>query len=169
MTEVVEVPVDLLRNAAAVTAGAPGLAAEHVTARLRALLDAYDRPNLLDPPPPSRQVDENYVPPMPKARTSERMRRKVWPRSGSMRLTLLRLVASSGDDGLTDYDLEDLTMRAHQSVSATRNGLVADGWLAPATHPNGLPRERTNRHGNPAQVWVATPAAIERLRHDPDA
>lgn len=169
MTEVVEVPVDLLRNAAAVTAEAPGLAAERVTARLRALLDSIDRPTLLGEAPPVRDVEENYVPPMPKARTSERMRRKVWPRSGSMRLTLLRLVASSGAHGMTDYDLEDRTMRSHQSVSATRNGLVADGWLAPATYPSGVPRERMNRHGNPAQVWVATPAAIERLRHDPDA
>lgn len=164
MTEVVEVPVELLRTAAATTGLVPGAAAERVTARLRAVLASIDQPSLLDPGPPVRDIEDNYLPPMVKASTSRRMRSKAFPRSGTVRLMIVRLVAARWPDGLTDYELEDQMMRSHQSVSAARNGLVADGWLEPATDPSGVPLERTNRHGNPAQVWVATSRALARLR-----
>ncbi len=110
---------------------------------------------------PIRDVADNHLPRM-HAPTSRKMRDKALPRSGTFRMEILTAVTESAD-GMTDYDLEDHFERAHQSVSAARNGLVGDGWLEPAVYQDGAPIVRRNRHGNDAQVWIATGAAAPRL------
>lgn len=111
---------------------------------------------------PVRDVTDNYLPEM-HAPTSRKMRAKALPRSGTFRMEILTMITETGTQGMTDYDLEDRLQRSHQSVSATRNGLVADGWLEPAVHGDGTPRVRQNQYGNDAQVWVAASAAEPRL------
>lgn len=88
--------------------------------------------------------------------TAQRMQARALPRSGTFRMKVASIVAQD-PTGLTDYDLEDLTGRSHQSVSATRNGLVKDGWLAASG------QTRRNRFGNDAIVWEATPALLAEL------
>lgn len=134
--------------------------------RLRALVDVYDQPDLFTDPQPTRDIVDAYLPPMHNAPTTQAMRRKVWPRTGSLRLRMVRVIANA-PGGMTDDDLEVVLARSHQSTSACRNGLVADGWLVAATHPNGSAMVRRNRHGNEAQVWEATPAALARLQNIP--
>lgn len=111
------------------------------------------------------------MPAMNNTPTTQAMRRSAWPRSGTLRLQILHLLQAAGDHGFTDDELEVRTGRAHQSVSASRHGLRADGWLMPRRdgvvghvgYPGSLV-ERPTRSGNMAQVWVLTPAARERLR-----
>lgn len=52
--------------------------------------------------------------------------------------------------GMTDDELELATDKAHQSISATRRGLVKLGYLE-ASHLT-----RPTRYGNEAIVWVVT-------------
>lgn len=58
--------------------------------------------------------------------------------------------------GLTDDDLERLTGRAHQSVSAARNHLVKRGYVTDSG------QRRKNRYGNPAVVWLWTGKRVKR-------
>lgn len=60
--------------------------------------------------------------------------------------------------GLTDDELELLTDKAHQSVSATRRGLVLKGYI----HDTSV--RRKTRYGNEAIVWGPTPWAVQRVR-----
>lgn len=164
MADAIAVPVDLVRIAAACLRATTSRQALHAGQRLADLLREHEAPDLFSAPPePVRDVVEHHLPPMHGAPTTQAMRRKVWPASGTYRMEMLRMVAACGDYGLSDYDLEDRMGRSHQSVSATRNGLVADGWLEPATHGNGTAKVRANRFGNDAQVWVPTRAALTRL------
>jgi hypothetical protein len=90
--------------------------------------------------------------------TSQALSARLSPlRERTVRLDLFALVAAWTPvvGGLTDDDLERLLGRAHQSVSATRNALVADGYLADTG------RVRTTRYGNPAVVWAPSPAAVD--------
>lgn len=161
--DAVAVPADLLRSVAAHLRVSHAEGAKALHARLRALLDAHDSPDLFSPPTePLRALGDAHMPRMHAAPTTQAMRRKVWPRSGSQRLRVVHLVAAAAE-GLTDDDLERMTGRSHQSISACRNGLVADGWLQPRRHGNGTPVERRNRYGNAAQVWTITDAASIRL------
>lgn len=87
--------------------------------------------------------------------TSHALAARLAPlRERTVRLALFAAVAAwtPAQGGLTDDDLERILKRAHQSVSATRNALVADGWL----EDSGARRE--TRYGNPAVVWRPTPA-----------
>lgn len=114
---------------------------------------------LYDPADPS-------LPVMHAAPTTQAMRAKALPRSGTLRLEIVTLISGvpiRWAPGHTDSELEGLTGRAHQSVSAARNGLVRDGWLTAATWGNGTPITRRTASGNPAQVWRLTGAARRAL------
>jgi hypothetical protein len=76
------------------------------------------------------------------------------PRAGSLRAEIVGLIAGARH-GLTDDELERITGRTHQSVSASRNGLAADGWVRALTD-RGTPVTRTTRTGSDAQAWVLT-------------
>ena len=69
-------------------------------------------------------------------------------RAGTQRQRVYDLVKTSAD-GMTDDELELVTGKAHQSVSATRNSLMNDGWLVDSG------RRRRTRYGNDAIVWVS--------------
>lgn len=163
MGDAIAVPVDLVRIAAACLRATTSRQALHAGQRLTELLREHENPDLFsEPAEPVRDVVEHHLPEM-HSPTGRKMRAKVWPTTGTYRMEMLRMVAACGEYGLSDYDLEDRMHRSHQSVSATRNGLVADGWLEAATHTNGTARVRGNRFGNDAQVWVPTAAALRRL------
>lgn len=127
-------------------------------------LDAVDRV-VLGLPPVTVELDDLYplkaasMPHLGDAPTSAAMRAAAFPRSGTLRAEVVATVHAAEGRGLTDDDLERILTRSHQSVSACRNGLVADGWLRPRTLPNGAALERRNRYDNLAQVWELTPAA----------
>lgn len=86
------------------------------------------------------------------------------PTLGSLRSDLLNLLADASTGaagGMTDDELEATTGRPHQSVSATRRGMVIDGFLTPAKRADGTPRTRPTRSGSPATVWTLTPSALD--------
>ena len=89
--------------------------------------------------------------------TSVRAAAAALPRTGTIRAEIVDLIGRS-PAGLTDDDLERITGRSHQSVSAARNSLVRDGWLTPASGPLG-PVVRPTRFGNDATVWVLSAQA----------
>ena len=64
--------------------------------------------------------------------------------------------SANGGDGLTDDDLEIVSKRSHQSVSAARNHLVKRGYLTNSG------KTRKNRWGNDAVVWSYTDKPVER-------
>ena len=70
------------------------------------------------------------------------------PRVGSTRRAVYDHVASRGILGATDDEVETALGLAHQTASARRNGLVADGWLLDSG------RRRPTRSGADAIVWV---------------
>lgn len=84
------------------------------------------------------------------------------PRSGSFRAEVLRLIIESDIRGMTDDEIEEKTGQPHQTVSARRNGLAADGWIVERNLP-GMPPTRDTRSGRAATVWVATAAASTAL------
>lgn len=96
--------------------------------------------------------------------TSVRAALLTVPAVGTLRA---RVVAAVGRTSRTDDELEVLLSRTHQSVSACRNRLVADGWLEPAADTDGTPILRDTRQGHPAQAWRLTPAARDTLRGAP--
>lgn len=76
---------------------------------------------------------------------------------GTLTWDLLRVMEARGAHGATDMELESLTGKEHQSVSAARNRLVEMGWLVRAIDAkNGTPVTRPNARGNQATVWVFT-------------
>lgn len=80
--------------------------------------------------------------------TSAKAGEKALPRSGSLRKRVHDLVRSA--KGLTDEELEKYTGGKHQSISASRNSLVRDGYLM----DSGTTRKNTS--GNDCIVWVTT-------------
>lgn len=107
-------------------------------------------------------ADAPAMPPMNRTPTSQAMRAAAWPRSGSLRA---QIVDHLDARPMTDDALEADTGRSHQSVSAARYQLVADGWVEKALGDNG-PVEHETRSGNPAQVWRLTRAAKARRLTD---
>lgn len=91
------------------------------------------------------------------AGASYAMGAKALPRSGSFKAQVLGLIRNRLN-GATDDELEELTGRSHQSVSATRNSLMHDGHIVALT-AMGEPVQRATRYANPAQVWVAADLA----------
>lgn len=100
----------------------------------------------------------NYVPmtraqkqPRVRATAPETSRRAAvvaMMREGSLRKTMFHLFQIRGERGYTDDELEIELGKSHQSVSACRNGLVADGLV----RDSGA--RRVTRYGNEAIVWV---------------
>lgn len=88
--------------------------------------------------------------------TSHHAAEIVLPRTGTLRHTLYRAIlqaTSTPKRGMTDGDLEDLTGRKHESVSASRNTLMNDGLI----RDSGL--RRLTDSGSTAIVWEA---AVDR-------
>lgn len=81
---------------------------------------------------------------------------RALPRSGSDRRRVLDHVAAQGSLGATDDELETALGLPHQTASARRNGLVADGWLVDSG------RKRNTRSGTPAVVWISSEVADAR-------
>lgn len=164
MADTVTVLAADLRAAVAHLRRLTGTAHRPMVERLAAAVAQFDTPDLFSQPvEPSRPIEEAHLPPMHGAPTTQRMRAAAFPRSGTLRARIVALIHESDIGGRTDDELEQITGKAHQSVSACRNGLAADGWLEAAVHGNGMPRMRRNRYDNMAQVWVATDAAKARL------
>ena len=82
--------------------------------------------------------------------TSQQMQQRMMPRSGTLRRQLFDLIATHG--GLSDYELEQHTGRSHQSVSASRNTLMNDGFI----EDSGW--RRLNGFGNACIVWQVSRA-----------
>jgi hypothetical protein len=76
------------------------------------------------------------------------------PRYGTRRREVFDLIHKSADRGMTDDELEDVSGRSHQTVSATRNTLMNDGLIADSG------QRRPTRYGNEAIVWVVQPSAF---------
>ena len=69
-------------------------------------------------------------------------------RAGTRRKEAFDAIRLKGLQGLTDDELEALTGRSHQSLSATRNTLMNDGLIVDSGH------RRPTRYGSMAIVWV---------------
>lgn len=89
--------------------------------------------------------------------TSVSVHRKMALKAGKANHEVFFTILDAGINGYTDDELELRLERAHQSVSATRRGLVRMGYLEESG------RKRETRYGNPAIVWVVTPMATTRV------
>lgn len=65
-----------------------------------------------------------------------------------MRKTMFHLVQLRQRRGYTDDELQAAMGKAHQTVAACRNGLVADGLLVDSGE------RRPTRYGTDAIVWI---------------
>lgn len=83
--------------------------------------------------------------------TSKKAAAAAFPRSGTKRRRIFDLIASKWPDGMTDDEIERATGWTHQSVSASRNSLAGDGWIA----DSGDTR-KVAASGNDAIVWTLT-------------
>lgn len=118
---------------------------------LKATFDATIDPGVVEEDPaPRRAVDANTFTRTRKGApsTSSAAAKKAYPRTGTQRRAIFDAIGDCGERGATDYELEVRFGWKHQSVSATRNGLVADGWVA----DSGKRRETDS--GAFAVVWV---------------
>lgn len=70
-------------------------------------------------------------------------------KAGTKQETILNLVASFGDQGLTDNELEIITKWTHQSVSGARNALMMRGMIRDSG------QRRPNQRGNREIAWVS--------------
>lgn len=80
--------------------------------------------------------------------TAKAAAQRVLPASGSKRRMVLDAIRDSGD-GLCDWQLERLFGWKHESASACRRSLVADGWLKDSGRTRPVPDT-----GNRAIVWT---------------
>lgn len=69
-------------------------------------------------------------------------------KAGTRRHEAFSLIQAAGARGLTDDELESNSGRSHQTMSATRNSLLADGVIVDSG------QRRPTRYGNPAIAWV---------------
>lgn len=98
-----------------------------------------------------KPLPENVVPFVGRknGQTSLAMQRKMLPRMGSLRRQVYDLIMLK--KGLTDDEIEQITMKSHQAVSAARNTLMNDGLVEDSG------QRRKTRYDNEAIVWVAVP------------
>ena len=96
------------------------------------------------PPPTTRKTRRLAAQP----ETSRLAYRVAQLRTGSRRKEQWTIIHHAGADGCTDDEVEQITGRSHQSVSATRNSLMEDGLVV----DSGM--RRKTRYGNDAIVWV---------------
>lgn len=96
--------------------------------------------------------------------TSHQAAAKAAPRYGSVRAQVLAAIDGRPVGyGATDDELEALTGRSHQSLSACRNSLMRDGLIEPQPGPDGATVKRQTRHGNDATAWRTTQAGRSAL------
>ena len=82
----------------------------------------------------------------------------VYPGSGTARRKVLDFIGLRRDQGATDEEIEiELRMR-HQTASARRNELTADGWIEDSG------RRRPTTSGREAVVWVLSDLARGQWR-----
>lgn len=89
--------------------------------------------------------------------TSHRATARALPKSGTVKAAIFAII-SNRPHGATDDELEVILGRTHQSVSASRNALMNDGWIEPLL-ADGSEVTRRTRSGNDATVWTATVVA----------
>lgn len=82
--------------------------------------------------------------------TSKAAAAKHLPKSGSKRRRIFDMIRAAGAHGATDDEIERALELPHQSASAGRNTLAADGWITKSG------RTRPTRYGNAAAVWVVS-------------
>lgn len=125
-------------------------------AELDATIEEEPAGRVLSPRPVEarRPVEANtFIPPSARApETSHGAARAAYPKSGSQRALVLEKIREAGELGATDWELEVATGWKHQSVSATRNSLMRDGWIRDSGK-----RRRTDT-GNLAVAWVVVEA-----------
>lgn len=93
-----------------------------------------------------RKVTDNVVSISKRAKmTSRKAAEKVMPKAGSIRQQVYSAIIRLG--GLTDFELEDLLRIKHQTVSASRNSLMKDGFIFDSGE------RRKNKSGNECIVW----------------
>lgn len=80
--------------------------------------------------------------------TSEAAAKSVEPHLGRMEAMVLKEITLAGDHGLTDDQIESITLLSHQSASARRRGLVLKGLVKDSG------TRRKTRSGRSAVVWV---------------
>jgi hypothetical protein len=64
--------------------------------------------------------------------------------------------ATTHTDGLTDFELADLTNIQQTSIGKRRGELVAIGYIERARDDNGVTMTRPSPTGTPAAVWTIT-------------
>lgn len=74
-------------------------------------------------------------------------------RAGTQRAEVYGLIVACGIGGLTDDEMEQALLKSHQSISATRNTLMKDGWIVDSG------KRRETQYGNDAIVWVTAECA----------
>lgn len=90
--------------------------------------------------------------------TSHAAASKAQARYGTVRHMVLSAIENRpAGYGATDDELEGITGRSHQSLSACRNSLMHDGLIEPLT-VDGEQVKRLTRHGNLAIAWCTTEA-----------
>ena len=108
--------------------------------------EVYEYVRKLYAKPTTKSIDDNVVVLSKRASTTSRQAaEKILPVSGTMRREIYELVQRA--NGLTDYELEEILKRKHQTVSASRRGLVIDGFLVDSG------RTRKNDVDNDCIVW----------------
>lgn len=97
--------------------------------------------------------------------TSHAAAAKAIARYGTVRHHVLSCIDNRpAGHGATDDELEVITGRSHQSLSACRNSLMNDGLIEPTIDAAGEQVKRPTRHGNDAIAWRTTPAGQAALR-----
>jgi hypothetical protein len=103
-------------------------------------------------------VDDAYIPVRLNAPSaSHRAAAKALPRVGTTKRAIFAIIANK-PHGATDDELEIILDKTHQSVSASRNSLMHDGWIEPLI-VEGHHVTRKTRSGNEAYAWTLTAAA----------
>jgi len=81
----------------------------------------------------------------------------IRPKSGTQRSLCLDEIAASGDKGLTDSELAEITSLYRYSAAPRRYELMAGGWVTDSG------RVRPNDMGNDETVWVLSPLGRSRM------
>jgi hypothetical protein len=85
----------------------------------------------------------------------------------SVRLSAGRLLAlqtlAAYPDGLTDFELSDLTERQQTSIGKRRGELYDYDLVEVALDDHGQPLKRPAPSGSPALVWRITPSGLAYL------
>lgn len=81
----------------------------------------------------------------------------VYPRTGTARARVLRLITAAGESGVTDEEGTAALGMLMNTYRPRRNELLNDGWIVDSSV-----RRRTAASGAWAVAWVLSPAARSR-------